>query len=295
MPRQHAIAVLITETTVHCGVGQDVGPVDLPIQRDKVTRTPIVFGSSLKGGWRDAIHDGQGEATAASLFGPRVDPDNPGQDLEQGKVGVGEARTLLYPVASPVGLFGYVTCPSEVARLRRAVAVSGVPGPAGWPTVSIDDEEAALTSGPQLHFEDLERSTIALREFTFTATVDAGLGQLAAWLAEAVPGGPEVDYWRDAIRARTVMVSDGQFTAMVDPATVVTRVQLVPGKKVVATGMLLTEEVLPADVVLWAPLTAETGRLDELVGHLPQVVNVGGDETIGRGAIRVNILKGAQP
>jgi CRISPR-associated protein Cmr4 len=287
--REQGIALLIAETSVHCGVGQDVGAIDLPIQRDKVTRTPVIYGSSLKGGWRDAVH-ARDRRIATDLFGPRVDEDK--ARLERGAVGVGEARTLLYPVPSVQGLFAYVTSPGELARLRRAYTVAGVAGPQQWPA-EVPGDGAAFVSGSALRFgARTGQQVIALGEYTLTATESEALRVFGQWVADKLLPGKEFGYWRRALASQSALVSDDQFRAFVDPAVVVTRVQLEEGKKTVKQGGLLTEEVLPADVILWAGLNADNGRLDRLTTALPVVVTVGGDETIGRGMLRHAILRG---
>lgn len=292
--REQGIALLMAESTIHCGVGQDVGPIDLPIQRDQVTRTPVIYGSSLKGAWRDAVHvrDSNDSKWAKKLFGPRVDAEDPSQKLERGAVGVGEARVLFYPVASVQRLFAYVTCPGELARFHRACTVAEIAGPQRWPGESPVEDEA-LVSSNQLAISD-EPLKLGLREFTLSATQDDALGEVGAWVGDHLFKDKALEYWRKALKNHAIMVSDDQFRTFVDPCIVVTRVQLEEGTKTVKDQMLLTEEVLPADVVMWAGLHAEPDKLDELIDVLPQVITVGGDETVGRGAMRHVILKGGQ-
>lgn len=44
---------LHTLSPTHAGIGRGVGYIDLPIDRDGVTRWPIIRGSAFKGVWRD--------------------------------------------------------------------------------------------------------------------------------------------------------------------------------------------------------------------------------------------------
>ena len=60
----HALSAL------HCGTGQSVGVVDLPIARAQATRLPLVPGSSLRGVLRQQVTEGDAEL-ARTLFGPR--------------------------------------------------------------------------------------------------------------------------------------------------------------------------------------------------------------------------------
>ncbi|MGH8931188.1 MAG: hypothetical protein ACRDZO_11340, partial [Egibacteraceae bacterium] len=134
------------------------------------------------------------------------------------------------------------------------------------------------------------QQVVALGEYTLAATESEELRAVGQWVAQALLPGKDFAYWANALASQTVLVSDDQFRSFVSPAVVVTRVQLEEGKKTVKAGALLTEEVLPADVILWAGLNADNGGLGRLATALPAVVTVGGDETIGRGVLRHAIL-----
>lgn len=287
MPREQQLVMMFSETSVHCGVGQDVGAVDLPIQRDVVTRTPILYGSTVKGGWRDAIHGREGAARAAELFGPRVEDT---EDLRRGAVGPGEARVVAYPVASAQGLFGYVTSPSEVARLTRYASLVGLDVPE---VTAAPSEDIALTTSSRLHLPRREPPVVALGDDAFSAAVDESLGAFASWLAASALGDVrELSYWSKALGEGLVMVHDDAFRRFVDPAVVVTRVSLEPGSKVVKSGALITQEVLPSDCVLWASVIGEAAAVAALPDLLGPVVTIGGDETLGRGIIRHRFVEG---
>lgn len=289
--------VLMAEGSIHCGVGQDFGAVDLPIQRDPVTRTPVIYGSSLKGALRDDVHRAEGRDRAAALFGPRVDGDNPGE-LERGKVGPGEARLLLYPVATARGLFAFVTCPSELSRFSRVARALGVDAPVAGAIPSPEVGEALLTSGDVLLDPAAGgNGPVALRDHVVTGRTDAAFTEFADQFADRCLPDCGDDYWKAALRARSVLVHDDVFRALVDPAVVVMRVQLEPDTKIVKPGALFSEEVLPADSVLWAPFNGEAPAFETLVGMLGErpLITVGGGETIGFGACRVRALEGQVP
>ena len=117
---------MFTETPLHAGSGDDLGLVDLPIQRERHTGFPKVEASSLKGGIREAFENqrtiefdghslsGEEKKLAMSLsFGP---DDG---DLHAGALGFTDARLLLFPVRSMRGVFAWVTCPEVIGRLQR--------------------------------------------------------------------------------------------------------------------------------------------------------------------------------
>ncbi|MBP7139352.1 MAG: type III-B CRISPR module RAMP protein Cmr4 [Caldisericia bacterium] len=49
--------IIKTITPMHCGTGQDLGIVDMPIQRERHTGFPKIEGSSLKGALRESFED----------------------------------------------------------------------------------------------------------------------------------------------------------------------------------------------------------------------------------------------
>lgn len=288
--REHGLVMMITETTVHCGVGQDVGAVDLPIQRDPVTGTPVLYGSTVKGGWREAVRDRHGESRAAELFGRRVDDRD--ADLTRGAVGPGEARVLAYPVASAHGLFGYVVSPSEIARLSRFAASLGLNPPA---VAESPVESEAYTTSDRLVLPGTAERVVSLGDDAFEASPSEGLTAFAGWLAETALGdAPDLRYWAKAVREGLVLVADDAFRRFVDPAVVVTRVSLEPDTKTVKPGALITQEVLPSDCVLWASVHGTVDAMRSLSDELGLVVTIGGDETLGRGLIRHRFVEVAR-
>ena len=71
MGKAVAFLTLRAHTGIHAGAGQDVGIVDLPIQRERATNFPLVRAPSLKGALRQAAQESDlsGDQIAA-LFGP---------------------------------------------------------------------------------------------------------------------------------------------------------------------------------------------------------------------------------
>ena len=48
------ILFIYAEEPIHCGIGQGLGAVDQPIQREKHTGFPVIYGSGVKGAMREA-------------------------------------------------------------------------------------------------------------------------------------------------------------------------------------------------------------------------------------------------
>ena len=94
---------MFSETPLHAGSGDDLGLVDLPIQRERHTGFPKVEASSLKGAIREAFENqstiefdghslsGEEKKLAISLsFGPED------EDLHAGALGFTDARLYFF-------------------------------------------------------------------------------------------------------------------------------------------------------------------------------------------------------
>ena len=91
---------LRAETAIHAGTGQNNGVIDMPIQREKHTGYPCVFGSAVKGAFRaHAEVRYQGDINIHQVFGSA---DNEGN---ASNVSMTDARLLLLPVRSLTGHF----------------------------------------------------------------------------------------------------------------------------------------------------------------------------------------------
>jgi CRISPR-associated protein Cmr4 len=81
---------------------------------------------------------------------------------------------------------------------------------------------------------------------------------------------------------------------------VITRVRIDRKTKTVENGALWTEEHLPTDTLLYVPLYANKGRkkhsqvdeqqvLDQIAALNNTHLQLGGDETVGRGIVRIRL------
>lgn len=299
------IMFLYTESPLHVGSGRDMGVVDLPIQRDKVTQYPIVQASSLKGKLRAELAQQQTAEEIEILFGKA------GGEKENwaGAVSPGDARILLFPVRSLNGVFAWVTSLDVLTRFRRDVALAGqtvdweLPADeVGKDTCWVAEAKTAVQSA----------NRVTLEEFTYDAQTNEFVSQLTEWLANnALPQTPEYKFWRDNLAQHLVVLPNDDFRDFALYSTeVTTRVKLVPETKTVQTGALWTEENLPSDSLLYAPLalgdsreyraedTAEPQfKADDITTILrkafhEQRFQLGGNETTGRGYVIASVLGG---
>lgn len=305
-PTARRLLALLAETPVHAGTGTQLGVVDLPIQRERHTEWPTIYGSGIKGVLRDHAERewGADNRDVTAVFGPATEKASQGEsDRFAGAFAVSDARVLLFPVRTIGPAFAWVTCPLALARLVRDAAACGLEVPTVDETPSA--EEAVVSSGWRWGKEKL-----LIEEFDYKARCSVSLAKLGDWLAShLLPSDPAYAYWHDLARCALVMVAEGEFRDFVRHATeVVTRVRLGKGKTV-ERGALWTEENLPADTLLyslaagWMPARVPDRAGDSSLANgeavLEQVarlvsaqrtLQIGGKETVGRGFMAARLV-----
>jgi len=276
------------ETPLHAGSGRALGNVDLPIQRERVTGYPIVQASSLKGRLRAA---GEGMPHFEAVFGP----DTENADKHAGALSPGDAKILLFPVRSLAGVFAWTTSVEVLQRFRRDAKMVGIEP--DWTTPEAPKEGEALIESDALKAGD----KIVLEEFTFTPKVEPVVQKIGQWLTEnALPQTEEYAYWRQELPRRLAILPNDDFRDFVTFSTeVATRIKLDPETKTVDEGPW-TEEYLPTDTLLYAPLMATPPRTESELKSGQDVlqavknlnltrVQLGGNETVGRGSVYLRI------
>jgi len=306
---------LIVETPLHPGSGTDLGVVDLPIQRERHTGFPKFEGSGLKGGIREAFENDHTEIEVGSekvktsnkdlislVFGPENGDDH------GSAIGFTDARLLLFPVKSMKGVFAWITCPKVLGRFITDLNLAEVQDISELPN------ENTVPSGCKLLFED---SKVILEEYTFAVTKDQDEGKcskLAIWLSnKVIPVGQIFDYWRKKLQNDLVILSDDDFKDFVNLSTeVITRIKINNETGTVQTGALFTEEYLPSETILYSLILTspvfpgkdkdkkvfakKNGKSEEdlvmeyFVNGLPDVIQLGGNATIGKGIVRTRIM-----
>jgi CRISPR-associated protein Cmr4 len=315
------VLFVFTESPLHAGTGSGLGVVDLPIQRERSTDYPVVHASGIKGALR-SVADGP-KALINAVFGPEVeqaqaaDADEAAASaLYAGALSPGDARLLLFPVRSLTGVFAWTTSLDVLNHFRRDARMAGL----DVPELPEDDpgSNQAYVSGSGVSAE----GRIVLEEFAFAEAGGDQVRQrtrtLAEWLAaNALPSDEAYDYWRRKLVEGLVILPQDAYRDFVRYATeVVTRVRLEPDTKTVKQGALWTEEYLPSDALLYAPVHATRLRQsgdekpESLVrdsaveeasaildwaahaDHIPHWLQIGGNETTGRGVVRLRWMGG---
>lgn len=299
---------LYVETPLHAGVGSGLSSIDLPIQRERTTQYPMIQGSGIKGKLRSVAED-MVERKVGTLTDEKVTimfgPKTTGAD-HAGALIAGDARVLLFPVRSLSGVFAYTTCYDVLGRFKRDRQRSGNVLPWDVPTpVSSDPPKppvALVTSASQVSAS----GSIVLEEFSFQSQPNKDVDEIADWIAtNALPS--TYNYWGEKLRRSLVILPDNDFRDFVLYATeIITRVRIDRETKTVAGGALWTEEHLPTDTLLYVPIYATDSRKAREKGEkaIPAAdilkdamslennqggyIQLGGDETVGRGLVRLH-------
>lgn len=279
-------------TGMHPGSGTALGVIDLPVQRERHTQWPVVAGSSLKGVLRAACRRKLGEGDDLdAAFGPET---SDARDFA-GALAFTDARLIAFPVRSLRGVFAWVTCPAALTRLARdAALLAGGEGPPAWPTPA--PGEAACSVDASIIVGD---GQLLLEEFDFTRTQDDG--GVAAWLAEHAV---EDASTRAQMVRNLAILNDDDFTHFARHATeVIARVGLDYETKTVNQGALFYEEFLPPETLLYAVAMATqsrstnidrdaAGMLTMLRDFTPSTLQIGANQTIGKGMCAVRFIGG---
>ena len=276
----HALSAL------HCGTGQSVGVVDLPIARAQATRLPLVPGSSLRGVLRQQVTEGDAEL-ARTLFGPRSISSD--EDAFAGALAMGDAHLLVLPVRCLAGVVSFVTCPFILRRYARDLQRAGTAGP----DLPSRADKCAKVTPTSVNLVD---NKVVLEDLDLpVCKEDPALKPWAERIALAVH--PEDADAQEDVVSRFTLVPDDVMSFLAETATEVrARVRLDPEKGTVSRGALWYEEHLPAETVLWGvfALSSSNNRDDarsanDLVRALPgdgALLQLGGNAGVGQGLVR---------
>jgi CRISPR-associated protein Cmr4 len=277
---------LTAESPVHAGADTSTGVVDMPIQREKATELPVIWGQSLKGALRERARKQWADRAGrvVEVFGsvpPGSDKGSAGDSggsLKPGTVSIGDAQLVLFPVPTEERTFCWVTSGLALTRLRRKTELVGVTAPRTQPEVLRDAASSGTRSG--------RSGEVILGQYVVGVETSDPTTEWAKWLADtALPRTGGHAPFRTKMTADTVAVSDsllGQLS--VECAELVPRIQLEADVKTVKHGPFYTE-YLPTDSVMAALLeTDHPADVDDLIALVDgQVLRLGGDETIGKG------------
>ncbi len=285
---------LHTLSVLHCGTGQSVGVVDLPIARARATQLPIVPGSSLRGVLRQEVETHAPEL-AAALFGPKTIKDNASSFA--GALAVGDAHLLVLPVRSLAGIVCYATAPFILQRYARDRADAGMVCH-GIP--SLPYAQTALVTQASVNQLD---NKLVLEDLDLAAQTSAEASAWAELIAQTVH--PDNDNGQQDFIQRFAILPDNILGFLSETATELrTRIRIDEKTGTVAQGLLWFEEHLPAESVLWGihalSESREPGQSDtakdlatkvrgKLFATPERLLQLGGQAGVGRGLVRLLI------
>jgi CRISPR-associated protein Cmr4 len=288
MDARKQILYIYTETPTHVGTGVGLSAVDLPIQREKHTGYPLVQASGIKGALRDTAENAlrqtdDGEALIRSIFGGAS--GDPNEDFA-GAMSPSDARILLFSVRALKGVFVWITSPTVLQRFKQETDAPKAP--------QVPDEAAQVSDVGLL----VNGNALMLEEFTYDAQQTNAAKAWADYFAQHALHPDTDDYWQRRLQTHLVILPDDEFRDFVRYSTeITTRIHIDDVKKTVKQGQLFTQELLPADCLLYSVVHV-TGSRDEKLGAKTVVealrdaigdrIQIGGDETVGRGRVRLN-------
>lgn len=291
MYKEKSALFLLCETPLHAGSGDDLGLVDLPIQRERHTSFPKIESSSLKGALREAFEtkaDSKSKKFARwededvivhRLFGYdeaglndaekerlkehfRYLPDN-AKEKEDGHDRAGciaftDARLLLFPVKSMKGVFVWLTCPQVLSKFAADMGVAQVEIPFLEKVKALEVASGkAVAASDNTLIQHKDGQSVVLEEYAFDATVSDELKQFADALAKTVFAGKDMAYWRQLLHTNLILLNNTDFRDFTEMSTeVITRIKIDNETGTVQDGALFTEEYLPNDAVMYALVMA---------------------------------------
>jgi len=277
---------LYSVTPVHAGSGAELSVIDLPIQRERHTGFPVIWGQSLKGVLRRAyerLDNSQNKEKTEVIFGPPTDRAHE----HAGAISVGDAKVLLFPVRSLKGVFAYVTCPLVLERFKRDLELGGINLDFD---ADIAEDEAIVSLNTSIEVE----GKIIIEDIVLNAN-KRDISNLMGFIFKISP--ISID------ESRIVIVHDDIFTNLVQMATeVVARVKISSETGTVERGALWYEEYLPSDTLLYSLIAVGKPRksinglstandiVEELKVFEGKFVQIGGNETIGKGFVKLKVM-----
>ncbi|NOX36047.1 MAG: type III-B CRISPR module RAMP protein Cmr4 [Calditrichaeota bacterium] len=226
-------------------------------------------------------------------------------------IAITDGRILLFPVKSLKGTFAYITCSFVINRLKRDLTKAGIDLNNIPEKLDVKEGNAFVCKGSSV----VVNNALTLEEFTFHAEEKEEVTLLAEELAMSLlPNDSVYDYLKNKIKNSLVVLSDDDFKEFVSQSTeVVARIKIDEKTGTVSSegGNLWYEENLPAETILYSLIFAqdlnEGGKkkanlennsvsaetvLTFIRQVIPERIQLGGNETIGRGILALKFYNG---
>ncbi|MGC9014701.1 MAG: type III-B CRISPR module RAMP protein Cmr4 [Thermoproteota archaeon] len=280
-------------TNLHPGVGRTGEIIDLPIQRDNLG-FPILYSSSLKGALKSAFWQlsNTDKENVKDLFGPEP---TEGETFTSA-VAVLDAFVVAFPVRSLEGIYAFATSPLLLKRLNDLLKMSGK-------TYSyISDLLKLYINKGTCQASQEAKELLEVKPLNDKLVVNEDL--LIECKIENSDNIKKLEDFLEIEHGRLILLSDYDVLDALEKSLVrITRIAVDREKKVVKEGALWTEEYVPwnttfATLVLYSKSKKPGSNLQtsskvreefrKLLERTKNYLIVGGDETIGRGIVRLH-------
>jgi len=295
------IIFLWAESPFYPGSEREVGPIDLPLQRNPLTNIPHVRASSLKGALRSFfeyfLQDNSNKTKIIeAIFGS--------QDIAANYIFT-DAEILLFPVRSDLYSFIYLISKSQIALLNQALSYLNIKNYSFLHDLErLESNENLISTDSSLPEGEI---TILDGEIDITnIRKDGRIKQLADFLIRyALPRDPKnknellpgYNYLRNKIQRNLIFISnDSSFPDILERGLIRTvRIAIDYAIKVTKPGALFYQELIPQYTLLFSTMfqssrfTRSGSNIDAFEKSLQNgiLLNLGGDESTGKGIIRV--------
>ena len=312
------VAYIYAETPLHPGSGTAIsGIVDLPIQRERHTEFPMIQGSSLKGVLRNAPKGAKRGSSIALSDKCENCPKKENEEVKEncdicgqifgtqegvGGISVTDARILAFPVRTLKGVFGWITCPLVLGRYKRDLSFINTPPNWNLEQLNIEDKKVMIHGNSTLKVELEGKKYVYIEDLQLEAEErNDVLQSITSEIIKALPVNNAYKDIREKLTKDLVIVSDDVFRDLVSLTTeVVTRIKIDPKTGTVQTGGLWSEEYLPTDTIMYSliliPSRLNNLKPEEIAEKLMiydrKILQIGGDETIGKGFALIKLIKG---
>lgn len=307
---KHSILFMNAITPVHNGAGEGLGIIDRPIIRERTTNFPFIQASSLKGVLRDEYfiklnNDPMKKEKVDALFGPEEG------EHYSGAVSIGDGNILCFPVRSLKGCFVWATSPLLLYRFTRILEISGKIG--HFPKLSnlisnsrVHSDMTDVLINPDSTNFLLVSEKIILEEFPKSIYSLNEVKEFAEEFANIIFTSQSSSFLKDEFIKRFVILPEDTFRYFVTYATeVVPNIKIDDETGTSKEGLRYTE-YLPSETILYSLIGFEKARCDnaQALGldtadgvkklfddNKPDRIQIGGDETKGKGFVELSLLK----
>jgi len=273
------------ETPVHMGAGGSVSYVDLPVQRERHTSFPVLWGSGIKGVLRNFACRKLSKEKVDTIFGPNKEKEKHSKEEEEKHleeeysscISITDAKILLYPVRSVRGVFAWITCPFVLKRFLedlKAIKNNNLnfdkkPQNTQNQNDLVRNLEELLKNLNELEDNQIiidnnksklvienqkieNKNQVALEEFVFDV-INKNQEILESFISKLKQILPDNNLSKDDLEKHLAIVSDNVFKDFVNYAVEIrTRIRIDQAKGTVEKGALFTEELIPSESIFYS-------------------------------------------